>query len=242
MAKSKHHKPYNESNVHKEFLNGELEELKMYRSFCSSIYAVIYIIQLDPYKLLWINNNPLVKQITGMKAKEVMAKGDTMAANLIDSPDFEESVVDVVKKFKKDPDIKWAGLYRIKDKKGKYHWIIYTASTMTKDENGNALTASIIAFPLDEIFNTPNTLKEFQKHLQLNINKPERERLSDKQKRIMRYMAEGLSRKEIAHRMNISIYTLDDHKRALKKKFNLETTYELVRTAQSLGLMINEMI
>ncbi len=222
-----------------EKLMKDLEELNMYRSFCTSLYAVIYIVQLEPYRVLWVNDNDLVKEFTGMDAAKIIENGDVVASHLLQSPDFEESVVEVVERFKENPDVEWAGLYRIKDGEGNYNWIIYTASTMTKDENGNALTASIIAFPIEEIFNTPKTLREFQKHLQLNINKKERDRLTEKQKQILIYMAQGFSRKEIAHKMDISIYTLDDHKKAMLKKLKCKTTQELIRVAQRLGLMIH---
>lgn len=226
-------KDLNGENIHME-----LGELNMYRKFCSTLYALIYIVNLESREVLWVNDNTSVRGQMAQNGQDYMVQVNTFAARVHDTPDFEDIVKQVIKKLRKNPDRRWAGLHRVKDNSGLHRWMVYTASTMTRDENEQALTATIVTFPVEDVFNTPKTLKEFQKYIQLHINAKERDKLTDRQRQILKYIASGFSRKEIAQKMEISIYTVDDHRKAMLKKLDCRSTSELIRIAQRLGLMI----
>lgn len=62
-------------------------------------------------------------------------------------------------------------------------------------------------------------------------------RLTPREQEIMRMLAEGLSKAEIADRLCISIKTVENHRSNIMKKLELSSPMELVRYAAKLGLI-----
>ncbi len=60
--------------------------------------------------------------------------------------------------------------------------------------------------------------------------------LTARQREILRFVAQGLSAKEIASRLNISVKTAHFHKTSIMEKLNLHTTAELTRYALEHGI------
>lgn len=216
--------------------NSDQEELEFYRRFHGKMNAALYVLNQFPYKVDWISDNECVKRVTGLTSNEVIAKGEYIHSWLMQSPDFEESVTIPIEKFKQNPDIKWAGVYRIANEAGEINWIMYSATTLDRTPEGLPTKVTVTAFPLDDIFNTPNTLKDFQKYLSIKINKEKLDQLTKRQSQVLTMISQGKSRKEIAAELKISIYTVDDHKNALLKKLECGSIAELAKMAEKLGL------
>ena len=62
-------------------------------------------------------------------------------------------------------------------------------------------------------------------------------RLTPREQEIMRMLAEGLSKSEIADRLCISIKTVENHRSNIMKKLDLHSAMDLVRYAAKLGLI-----
>lgn len=212
------------------------EELTFYRAFHSKMNAAIYINEQTPFKVGWISKNECVKRVTGLNPKEVIEKGEFIHSWLIQSPDFEESVTIPIQKFRENPNIKWAGVYRISDKKGRLSWVMYSASTFEINAKGLPTKIAVVAFPLEDIFNTPQTLKEFQKYLSRKVNEDQINKLTPRQLEILVLIGRGNSFKEIAETLKISHHTVQDHKNALYKKLDCNSIVEIARTAEKFGL------
>jgi len=60
--------------------------------------------------------------------------------------------------------------------------------------------------------------------------------LTTRQREILRFVAQGLSAKEIASRLNISVKTAHFHKTSIMEKLNLHTTAELTKYALEHGI------
>jgi DNA-binding NarL/FixJ family response regulator len=65
---------------------------------------------------------------------------------------------------------------------------------------------------------------------------PKAPELTARQREILRFVAQGLSAKEIANRLNISVKTAHFHKTSIMEKLNLHTTAELTRYALEHGI------
>lgn len=57
------------------------------------------------------------------------------------------------------------------------------------------------------------------------------DRLSDRELEVFQYIGNGYSIKEIAGKLNLSIYTVESHRRSIKEKLNLKTSADLNKTA-----------
>ncbi|MBI5628737.1 MAG: response regulator transcription factor, partial [Candidatus Rokubacteria bacterium] len=61
--------------------------------------------------------------------------------------------------------------------------------------------------------------------------------LSDREGEVLRLIAEGLSYKEMAERLGISVKTVETYRERIKEKLNLHSRGELVRYALERGLL-----
>lgn len=59
--------------------------------------------------------------------------------------------------------------------------------------------------------------------------------LSERQRRILDYLAEGYSSKEIAKLLDVSVRTIESHRVVIKRKLGADSTVDLLRRAVRLG-------
>ena len=60
---------------------------------------------------------------------------------------------------------------------------------------------------------------------------PELDRLSPREREVLRYIARGYAYKEVAHELSISVKTVETHVSAVLRKLQLSSRYELTRWA-----------
>lgn len=65
----------------------------------------------------------------------------------------------------------------------------------------------------------------------------ERHVFTDKQRRILDWVAQGLRSKQIAYELGVSVRTVESHKYAMMQQMGVHGTLELVRRAHQLGLI-----
>jgi len=215
----------------------EKAELNFYRQLFQKMNAAVYTLNLDPYKIEWVNDSIILQDVLGLKREEILAQGEYIAAKLLANPDFSESVTLAVEKFKETPDIAWAGVYRVKHTDDNYNWIVYATSTLEVDDNGTPTKAVCLAIDPSNLLNTPNTLGHFIKHLNQMRFRPTIETLTHRQKEILDLILESNSEEAIAEQIGISKYTVTDHKKSLYKKLGCRNSKELFAIAQGAGMI-----
>lgn len=71
-------------------------------------------------------------------------------------------------------------------------------------------------------------LEDYMRYLQQRGLEDSYELLTDREKQILRLLAEGKSNKEVAALLNLSVYTVETHRTHIMQKLNLHNTAELV--------------
>jgi DNA-binding NarL/FixJ family response regulator len=61
--------------------------------------------------------------------------------------------------------------------------------------------------------------------------------LTAREREILQLLAEGLTAKDIATRLELSVYTVDAHRGRIMKKLNVNTGGDLIRFAMRKGLI-----
>jgi len=69
--------------------------------------ASVYILNLNPYRLEWINDSPNTHRSLGLTADKIMEHGDEAAQLFLKSEDFRESVTEAVEFAYQNPDEQW---------------------------------------------------------------------------------------------------------------------------------------
>lgn len=63
-------------------------------------------------------------------------------------------------------------------------------------------------------------------------------RLTEKQEQVLRRLGHGMSSKQVAREMGLSVRTIEAHKYSMMQILHVNTTFGLVKRAQELGLLI----
>ncbi|WP_081420190.1 response regulator transcription factor [Pseudoxanthomonas sp. Root630] len=70
-----------------------------------------------------------------------------------------------------------------------------------------------------------------------STDRPDHLTLTDKQQRILDWVAQGLRSKQIAYELGVSVRTVESHKYTMMQQMGVHGTLELVRRAHQLGLI-----
>ena len=81
--------------------------------------------------------------------------------------------------------------------------------------------------------NDSNTLKKIINDIDNLEDVP---KITSREMDVIKWCCEGLSSKEIADKLNVSVRTIDAHKGNIFKKLNLSSTVEHVRYAAKVGM------
>jgi len=107
------------------------------------------------------------------------------------------------------------------------------AGYIIKDAPASQLLYAIEMVTKGERYLSPVVLKQVVAGYVKNSNVPQTsyDRLSPREREVLKLLAEGLSVKEIATRLNLSVKTVDVHKTNLMKKIDVHDRTELIKYA-----------
>jgi two-component system response regulator NreC len=107
------------------------------------------------------------------------------------------------------------------------------AGYIMKDAPASQLLYAIETVYRGERYLSPNVLKKVVDGYVKNTNRPQTsyDRLTAREREILKLLAEGLTVKEIAIRLNLSVKTVEVHKHNLMKKIDVHDKAELIKYA-----------
>ena len=107
------------------------------------------------------------------------------------------------------------------------------AGYIIKDAPASQLLYAIETVHKGERYLSPNVLKKVMDGYVKNTNRPQTsyDRLTAREREILKLLAEGLTVKEIAVRLNLSVKTVEVHKHNLMKKIDVHDKAELIKYA-----------
>jgi len=143
--------------------------------------------------------------------------------------------------FEKRNDYQQIFQYRVLNAKQEYVNVISRQQVIQKDRNGKAW---IIMGVMD--MSPDQELNEKIKHSVINrqtgeiiisgITSPTQPQLTSREKEVLKLIRQGLLSKEIADQLNVSIHTINNHRKNILAKLNVDTSIEAINAAGHLGL------
>lgn len=131
--------------------------------------------------------------------------------------------------------------YRILDAKGLYINVISRQRVIEKDRNGKAwMIMGIMDISPDQ------TLTEKIKRTVINYKTgeilapaliPAEKQLTNREKEILLLIRQGFLSKEIAYKLSISIYTVNNHRKNILAKLDVDNVIEAINTACDFGII-----
>jgi two-component system response regulator NreC len=107
------------------------------------------------------------------------------------------------------------------------------AGYIIKDAPASQLLYAIETVKKGERYLSPAVLKKVVQGYVKNTNRPQTsyDRLTNREREILKLLAEGLTVKEVATRLNLSVKTVEVHKHNLMKKIDVHDRGELIKYA-----------
>ena len=112
------------------------------------------------------------------------------------------------------------------------------AGYVLKKAGGAELVSAIRGVYRDGAFLPPGIAREvIDRYIQSAPTEPGRPRLSDRENEVLRLVAEGMSSKEIADRLCLSVKTVMVHRTNIMEKLDIHSRTELVKYAIRQGIV-----
>jgi DNA-binding CsgD family transcriptional regulator len=119
--------------------------------------------------------------------------------------------------------------YRFKKGTGEWMWIQHSVYNLSIDADGK-LDKVLHKLQLLDLSNFPVNDTEIKYKVTLNNTEPVNA-LTDREKQVLKLIAEGFSTKMIAGQLKISINTVETHRRHLLEKLDAKNSMELIKKA-----------
>jgi DNA-binding CsgD family transcriptional regulator len=131
--------------------------------------------------------------------------------------------------------------YRILDVKGQYVNVISRHQVIEKDKSGKAwIIMGIIDISPDQ---TPSTkikrtvINRKTSEILTSALIPTDKQLTSREKELLLLIRQGLLSKEIADKLGLSIYTVNNHRKNILAKLNVNNVIEAINLARSYGII-----
>jgi DNA-binding CsgD family transcriptional regulator len=214
------------------------EELIFYKTVLDSLPAFIGIQQMDDLHdpstnhNVWANQNIL--EFLEYERAEIEEMGFEFFLKTM-HPDDLAIIGNALEKLDSGSDNLYAGVYRLKPKNQEYKWVIGAIKVLEK-KNGNPWRFLNVTLNIDQLKDTREQIIALSKeNLQLK-NQMKISTLTNREKQIIKLIANGRTDKEIGNTLFISQATAKTHRNNVLRKLGLRNAASLAHFADENGL------
>ena len=239
---------YNNEQTDEDEIQGMLRKFKELSDFSFPSLPTYFVIDYtrSSYKLLTEN----FKSVVGFDSREFIEGGLGLIMNLFHADDFKiynQKVFTANLSFLKNtPQTDhhnhiFSYTFRIKSASGKYKWILQRGSYITSKETNMPLYSMGMAMDLTNYKTDTIMLHTIEKNdqhnglfnainLETNYFYPNEEDalFTPQEKNAIKWIADGLSSKQLADKLFVSEHTIISHRKNMLKKTNTKNVAELV--------------
>lgn len=203
--------------------------------------GVVIIHELHPpsdFSTIYMSNRGLEE--LGVTLEELSEMGKEYHERFFNNEemtDFMEKLVKLLEN--KDPNETFTFFQQVK-LRDREDWVWHMGSTRIfhQDEMNNPTHLITVVFPVDQMKHIPNKAERLvteSKFFRENFDKFHN--LGNRAKEVLRLVALGKSSAEIADELKISIETVNTHRKIIKRKLDISTTYEFTEYAHAYDLI-----
>ncbi|MFD0976898.1 response regulator transcription factor [Salinimicrobium gaetbulicola] len=218
------------------------EKIEKFASCAESMPGVVVIHELgediSDFRSIFMTSNGL--QQLGISLNELMQIGPKYHERFFNNEDMEGFMVKLHKLLEsRDPDETFTFFQQVKFRdRDEWVWHISSIRIFHQAPDGRPTHLVTVAFPVDQMKHIPNKAERllaenqfFRENLQKFIS------LGSRAKEVLRLVALGKSSAEIAEELHITVDTVNTHRKNIKKKLEINTTYEFTEYAHAFDLI-----
>lgn len=209
-----------------------IAERDFYKRVLNSILALIHINNLQKETVEWIND--FVEKESGYKKEEILNNPGFFDGKIFNEEDgwLKESIDD----YKVQEGV-YSAIFSFINKDLSKATYLSTGVVFDIDDNGNPIRNLCIDYNITNEMCFYRNLKAHLAELTARLNKSILRNFSQLQIEIILLLCEGKTNKDIALQLNRSHHAIDNHKRKIYQKLNINKTSALAAWAKDVGLI-----
>lgn len=193
---------------------------------------------LDGIKAVYMTSKGLDQ--LGTSLNELTELGSKYHERFFNNEDMEGFLIKLQKLLEnRDPSETFTFFQQVKFKdRNEWVWHIASIRIFHQDGDGRPTHLITVAFPVNQMKHIPNKAERllaenvfFKKNLNKFLS------LGNRAKEVLKLVALGKSSAEISEELNITVDTVNTHRKIIKKKLEINTTYEFTEYAHAFDLI-----
>ncbi len=176
----------------------------------------------------------------GVSMSELSEMGSKYHERFFNNEDMEGFMIKLEKLLnERDSNETFTFFQQVKFKdKDEWVWHIGSIRIFHQDKEGNPTHTITVSFPVDQMKHIPNKAERLLAENTFFKNNLEKfDSLGDRAKEVLRLVALGKSSAEISEQLNITVDTVNTHRKIIKRKLGIQTTYEFTEYAHAFDLI-----
>ena len=208
------------------------KEILFYEKIFSKLNAIVYVFDLKKYKMLWVNN--AFRNILGYK-KTTRAIPQYELLDIF-CPEDRDLLKEMHDFFLENKTGTFTALFKFREINNNYIWLCTSANVFRQTSDGSLLEIVGISFDFTNQLTYTKNLKFLSRQKIQETNKELIEKITKREKQILKYFANGYKTKEIAEEFKLSFHTVNNHRKNILKKLQIKNLASLVNFAIENGL------
>ena len=214
------------------------DKLKGLSYVANEIPGVIIVHHIPTFAVEYISDRGL--DYFGITLEEIRALGSGYHARYFNEEDATDYFPKVVSIIEKNNIHEMASFFQQvrRSTDDPWTWHFSTTKIFMQDDEGKPLLSITIALPVDAKQHISAKLERLlDEHIFFRKNHELFMSLTSREKEILTLLALSLSAAEIAEKLVISTHTVETHRKNLRKKLGITSTYELNKFANAFDLI-----
>lgn len=214
------------------------EKIEQFAPVAEHLPGVVVIHKIEGFAPLYMSSMGL--DLIEMNLEELKGVGEDYNKRFLNEAFMDDYLVFLKKMIKeKGDDHTYNFFHQVQLKEGeKYVWYNSTIKVFYKDDNGFPTHSVTIAFPLGDLEHIPQKAeKMLDESFFLKRNRQKFHSLSSRGKEVLRLVALGKTSAEIAEELHLSTETVNSHRKIVKQKLGITSTYQFTKYARSFDLI-----
>lgn len=216
------------------------EKLELFSACAEHMPGVVVVHELRPddFCTVFMSSRGLYQ--LGVTLEELKDMGAKYHDRFFNNEDMEGFMIKLRKMLEnRDPNETFTFFQQVKFKdRDEWVWHIGSIRIFHQAPDGTPTHVVTVAFPVDRMKHIENKAERLLKEnifFKKNLNKFLT--LGKRAKEVLKLVALGKSSSEIANELNITVDTVNTHRKNIKKKLNISTTFEFSEYARAYDLI-----
>lgn len=214
------------------------EKIKEFAPHAELMPGVVVIHEIKGFRPIYMSSNGL--DLLGLSLKELIEVGDEYQKVVLNK-DFMEDYLKTLESMLNDEDESqtYSIFHQVQLKnEDNFVWYVSAIKAFHTDENNKPTHTVTIAYPLGHFKHiTQKAERLLEESLFIKKNRKKFLSLSKRGKEVLRLVSLGKSSVEIAEELNISLNTVNSHRKNIKQKLTISSSYQLNKYARSFDLI-----